>query len=177
MGKILRMTFFLGGVLLLNQNLWAEDGYAVLRGTESESISGEVKFIETEGGLKVVAQVNGLTPGQHGFHIHEFGSCDNKGAGAGGHYNPLGVMHGHLEQDGPEKAHAGDLGNITALENGSATLEGFLPEVTLSAGEWNIAGRSVIVHEKADDFGQPTGNAGGRVACGTIMIKKLADQD
>jgi Cu-Zn family superoxide dismutase len=62
------------------------------------------------------------------------------------------------------------MGNITASANGEATLEATLHDVTLSGGKNAIGGRAIILHEKADDFSQPTGNAGGRIGCGTIVI-------
>ena len=111
-----------------------------------------------------------MPPGLHGFHIHEFGGCGDSGKAAGGHYNPEGAMHGMLAKDGPHKAHAGDMGNITVDANGGATLETVLPNVHLTGGASSVAGRAVILHEKADDFSQPTGNAGGRIACGPIVI-------
>src|SRR5581483_11552588 len=125
-----------------------------------KGVSGEVTFLKVDGGVKVTAQVTGLTPGSHGFHIHEFGDCSAADfTSAGGHFNPAGVPHA-----GPKDAqhHAGDLGNIEADASGKATLEWTDPGMTLE-GPGSILGRGVIVHEKADDLKtQPTGNAGSR---------------
>jgi len=74
---------------------------------------GTVHFTDTPAGLAVSAQISNATPGLHGFHIHEFGGCAELGKAAGGHFNPEAAPHGMLMKDGPHKAHAGDMGNIT----------------------------------------------------------------
>jgi Cu-Zn family superoxide dismutase len=151
----------------------AETGRVVIRGTsEGSSVSGTATVAETPEGLTVSIHVAGVTPGQHGWHIHQFGSCDDAGNAAGGHYNPDGVPHGFLPKDGLAKAHPGDLGNIEVGSDGSGSLTVTLPSVTLSSGKYNVAGRAIILHEKVDDFGQPTGNAGGRIGCGSILLTK-----
>ena len=147
-------------------------GVALMKGTAPDSkIQGKVAFEETGDGLKVKADFTGVPAGEHGFHIHEFGSCEDLGKAAGGHYNPLDMHHGHAANDGLKKAHAGDMGNIQAGEDGQASLEVTLPKkLGLVNGKFNVAGRAVILNEKQDDFGQPLGNAGGRIACGLIGI-------
>lgn len=149
----------------------ADTGAAKIAGTAAGSaVSGTVSFEDTAAGLKVVADLHGLTPGQHGFHIHEFGSCEDSAKAAGGHFNPDKHPHGQALKDGIKKTHAGDLGNITADDKGDAKLEVTLAGDALAKGEHAVAGRAVVVHEKADDFSQPAGNAGGRVACGVIGL-------
>ena len=118
----------------------------------------------------MTARLTGVPPGAHGFHIHEFGSCADLGKAAGGHYNPTNTPHGDVLKSGPHHAHVGDMGNISANEKGEATLTATLKELTLSGAPHAIGGRAVILHEKEDDFSQPTGNAGGRIGCGTIVI-------
>jgi Cu-Zn family superoxide dismutase len=143
---------------------------AVLHPASGSQVMGTVTFTKTDGGIQVVADVTGLTPGQHGFHIHEFGDCSAPDAtSAGGHFNPSKNPHaGHDDA----KRHEGDLGNIEADSSGKAHLELTDKMMTMS-GEKSIIGRGVIVHEKADDLKtQPTGNAGGRVACGVIGVAK-----
>ncbi|NER32468.1 MAG: superoxide dismutase family protein, partial [Symploca sp. SIO1C4] len=98
------------------------------------------------------------------------GSCEDGGKAAGGHFNPDGVQHGLLIKDGFENAHAGDLGNITVSPEGTGTMNVTIPGLTLSEGKYALGNLSVIVHEKPDDFGQPTGNAGGRIGCGIIKV-------
>lgn len=153
-----------------------EFGRAEIRGlSEGYNASGEVLLEETSDGLKVDAYVRGLDPGKHGFHIHQFGDTGNNGENAGGHYNPLGVQHGYLPKDGFEKAHAGDFGNIEVDDEGNGEAHLLIRGLTLSDGPFSVAGRAFIIHLKPDDFGQPTGNAGGRAAGGPILIvdKKL----
>jgi Cu-Zn family superoxide dismutase len=129
-----------------------------------------VSFFDSPQGLQISAQLTGVPPGTHGFHIHEFGDCGDAGKAAGGHYNPHGTPHGFLPKDGEQKAHAGDMGNIEIGQDGSGTLTLTLPAASLSTGEHNVGGRAVILHEKSDDFSQPTGNAGGRIGCGIIAV-------
>jgi len=149
----------------------AETGRAVVTGTAPGSkVAGTVTFQDTKAGLQVTVKLAGLEPGDHAFHIHEFGACEDAGKAAGSHYNPLGSHHGFLPKDGMHKAHGGDMGNIMAAADGTAQLEMVLPKITLASGKYSVAGRSVIVHEKKDDFSQPAGNAGGRVGCGIIAI-------
>lgn len=141
---------------------------ATLNPTKGNNVHGNVTFTAIpEGGIKVVANIDGLTPGKHGFHVHEFGDCSAPdGSSAGGHFNPKKLPHG--APDAHER-HAGDLGNIVADEKGHVHFERIDKVIALS-GENNIIGRSIIVHEKEDDFSQPVGNAGGRLACGVIEV-------
>jgi Cu-Zn family superoxide dismutase len=149
----------------------ADTGIAHIRGTApGSSITGTVLFEDRPGGLWIRAELENMDPGEHGFHIHEYGLVTNGGKDAGGHFNPRGNPHGHVLRDGIEDAHAGDLGNIRIGPDRSGTLELVVPGLSLSSGPSSVAGRAVIVHQKADDFGQPTGNAGGRIAAGTIVI-------
>jgi Cu-Zn family superoxide dismutase len=143
---------------------------AVLHPLGDSKAMGIVNFTQTAEGVVVVADITGLTPGEHAFHIHEFGDCsDPKGMSAGGHYNPEHEPHGL-----PTAAHhhPGDMGNLNADADGHAHLEIVLYGVTLAGDRDPILGRSVIVHAKPDDGSQPVGNAGGRVACGVIGIAK-----
>jgi Cu-Zn family superoxide dismutase len=143
---------------------------AVLHPTKGNNVEGVVTFTKSGNEMKVVADITGLTPGKHGFHIHEFGDCSSPDAkSAEGHFNPTKAPHaGH---DAAQR-HVGDLGNIEADSSGKAHLELTDNMMTMS-GENSILGRGLIVHQKADDLKtQPTGNAGGRVACGVIGIAK-----
>ena len=151
---------------------FAENGKAMIHGTaEGSPISGAATIEDTgEGFVKLHILLSGLSTGKHGFHIHEFGSCEDEGKAAGGHYNPEGVQHGDVLKDGFMKAHAGDFGNIEVGPDGNADMTVTMQGLSLSGGKRSIAGRSIIIHEKEDDFGQPTGNAGGRVGCGVIII-------
>ena len=143
---------------------------AVLSPLGSSGVSGTATFTKVEGGVKVSARVTGLKEGAHGFHVHEFGDCSAAdGLSAGGHFNPTAEPHA-----GPHDAqrHTGDLGNITAGADGVATVE-YVDSRASFEGPNSVLGRGVIVHANADDFKtQPTGNAGGRVACGVIGVAK-----
>ena len=141
---------------------------AVLHPTEGSEVHGVVTFTGTDDGVKVTGEISGLTPGLHGFHIHEFGDCSAAdGKSAGGHFNPAGTEHGG--PDSPEH-HVGDLGNIEANEEGIATVDVTSKMIEFD-GENSILGRGLIVHAGQDDLkSQPSGNAGGRVACGVIGV-------
>ena len=166
---ILIVGMFLG----VGGNAWAVTAKAEIRGTTPESkISGVVTFQETPDGLLVQAQISGATPGVHGFHIHEKGSCGNQGNDAGAHFNPLGAKHGFFPKDGLEGAHLGDLGNIQVAGNGKGVLkyDHPIPKLRIRGGQYNIEGRAVIIHERPDDLSQPSGNAGARIGCGVIQV-------
>ncbi|WP_435015380.1 superoxide dismutase family protein [Tundrisphaera sp. TA3] len=142
----------------------------VLIPTKGSTVAGTVIFTETAKGTQVKAEVTGLTPGKHGFHIHEYGDASSPdGKAAGGHFNPAKHPHGDPAKSDPR--HVGDLGNLVADQAGKATYDEVIPHLPLH-GENSILGHGVVVHEKADDFGQPVGNAGGRVAVGVIGIAK-----
>ncbi len=166
------------GLVLITSNLKAQDmqkmavskAICVLYPTKGNDVSGTVTFTQTDKGVRVVAELQGLTKGEHGIHIHECGDCSAAdGTSAGGHFNPMNKKHG-----GPTDMmrHMGDMGNIEADASGKAHLDYVDNTISLS-GEYTIIGRSVIVHKNEDDMKtQPTGNAGARVACGVIGIAK-----
>ena len=160
-------------VFLSQVSVYAENGAAVLKATQEDSkLSGQASFQDTPEGLKISASVTNTSPGDHAIHIHEFGDCGDSGKAAGSHYNPEGAPHGLQTKDGPQHAHVGDLGNFKIGADGSGKLETVLPGVTLSSGKYAVAGRSLVFHEKEDDFSQPSGNAGSRLGCGEIVLTK-----
>lgn len=153
------------------KNKELQTGHAVIKGTDPLSdIEGEVTFYETNEGLRIHAKLMGTPEGKHGFHIHEFGDLGNAGKNAGGHYNPEETSHGYVPREGIARAHAGDLGNIVIAEDGRGELDVTVKGLKLTGGKYNVAGRAIIVHEKEDDYGQPTGNAGNRIAAGSILL-------
>jgi Cu-Zn family superoxide dismutase len=137
----------------------------------NNNITGKVTFTETDGKVTYVADIDGLSPGKHGFHIHAKGDLSAPDlSSAGGHFNPAKEKHG-----GPDTPHhhLGDLGNLTADDKGHAHVEGTLAGATLSEGDHSIVGKSVIVHMKEDDLAtDPAGNSGGRAAGGVIELQK-----
>ena len=152
----------------------AETGRAEIQGLgEGSTVSGTAVLTEGPDGLLVSIQVIGAPEGPHAVHIHQYGRCGDAGNAAGGHFNPDKISHGFVPSDGLAKAHPGDMGNITIGPDGRGTLNLTLPGVSLSGGKYAVAGRAVVLHEKADDFGQPTGNAGNRIGCGPILYTKV----
>ncbi len=134
-----------------------------------DNVAGKVTFTQEGSGLRVRAEVTGLTPnGKHGFHIHEKGDLSDPAfASAGNHFNPGGHKHG-----GPEgtERHGGDLGNLQADASGKATYDQLIPGPTLNDPKTGVIGKSVIVHEKEDDLKtEPSGNSGARIAGGVIQ--------
>jgi len=144
---------------------------AILRPLQGSTVQGTVSFIQEGSGVRVIANLSGLAPGQHGIHIHEFGDCTAAdGSSLGGHYNPGNTMHA-----GPEdkERHVGDLGNIEADKSGNAKYNRLDQQISLT-GRNSIIGRSIVIKEKADDYKtQPGGAAGMRIACGVIGISSL----
>jgi Cu-Zn family superoxide dismutase len=140
---------------------------AVLHPTAGNKVSGTVIFTEVADGVQVRAEITGLTPGNHGFHVHEFGDCSAADASsAGAHFNP--THKPHAGPDAPER-HVGDMGNIQADASGKAKLEYVDHQISLTNDDRSVIGRSVVVHAKADDLkSQPAGDSGARVACGVI---------
>ena len=139
---------------------------ANLESKSGSQVTGTVTFTKVGDEVQVVADIQGLKPGKHGFHIHEKGDCSAPdAASAGGHFNPTMKHHG-----GPETLdhHTGDLGNIVTDASGKTHLE-WKGKLSLS-GKDSIIGKSVVVHEKEDDLKtDPAGNSGARVACGQIL--------
>ena len=144
---------------------------AQLKVSSEKNLKGVVEFTEENGKVTVITKVDGLTTGTHGFHIHEIGDCSKADfTSAGGHFNPSKAEHGALNA---EKNHAGDLGNLIADRSKKAYTTIQTHGVTLGEGENSIIGKAVIIHKDADDYKtQPTGNAGGRLACGVIELVK-----
>ncbi len=135
-------------------------------------VVGWARFTEDATGIvHVNVKVQGLTPGLHGIHIHAVGACAPTFAAAGGHHNPLGHQHG-LEN--PNGAHGGDLPNLVVNTAGQGHLNATTDRATLSAGPvslFDADGSSLIIHAGEDDqVTDPTGNSGGRIACGVIQM-------
>jgi superoxide dismutase, Cu-Zn family len=143
---------------------------AVLFPTKGSEVKGRVTFTQGGSTIHVHAEISGLTPGDHGFHIHEFGVWSEDGLAAGAHFNPTKAPH--AGPDSP-KRHIGDLGNVTANANGNVTFDLDDQHLTFH-GAHSILGRGVVIHEKADDLKtqQPPGNAGGRLAVGVVGVAK-----
>jgi Cu-Zn family superoxide dismutase len=148
---------------------------AELRSTDGTKV-GTVLFQQLSTGVKIKVVIDSLPPGEHGFHIHEMGSCDVRDfRGAGRHFNPSGAQHGFLNPKGP---HAGDLPNLTVGRDGKATLEIVSALISLNRQRPNSilreGGTAIVVHGDPDDYlTDPAGASGARIACG--VIKEIVD--
>lgn len=133
---------------------------------------GEVVLTQAAEGVTIALDVQKLTPGEHAMHIHAVGKCEGPDfASAGPHFNPAHKQHG---VHNPNGAHAGDLPNLVASEEGTIKTEVTTNGVTLEEGVENslfgAEGTAVIIHAGPDDnVTDPAGNAGGRIACGVIQ--------
>lgn len=147
-----------------------EDAICVLMPVGDNKVSGTLHFHHEDGQIHVTGEVKGLSPGLHGFHVHEFGDLTDmtSGKSTGGHFNPDHKMHG---KPGAAERHAGDFGNIEANADGVAKID-FQDKLITMSGKMSIIGRGIVIHADEDKFTQPTGDAGGRVAIGVIGVAK-----
>lgn len=139
---------------------------AMVHGLGDHKVNGKVTFTQKDDGVEIVAELTGLQPGEHGFHVHEFGDCSmDDGKCAGAHFNPDKKDHG-----GPDSAnrHVGDLGNIKANSTGEGSYSRVDKMIALN-GPHSIIGRAIIIHAKEDDF-KTVASAGDRIGCGVIGI-------
>jgi Cu-Zn family superoxide dismutase len=167
----------IAGILILglpsqSSAMVPQKAVCVLHPTAGNNVHGIVTFTKVKDGIEVVADVEGLTPGEHGFHVHQFGDCSAPdGTATGGHFNPDNTPHGAPTAMASNR-HVGDFGNITADKDGKAHFDWVDPLISFE-GAHNIIGRAIIVHGGKDDLtSQPSGAAGPRVAQGVIGIAK-----
>lgn len=130
--------------------------------------------IRSQGGKKeLVVALHGLSPGEHGLHVHATGKCMGPDfASAGGHLNPEGHQHGTLN---PAGHHMGDLPNVTADASGNAgaTIPITIGDAELVRNLLDEDGSAIVVHAGPDDYKtDPSGKSGGRVACGVFRLDK-----
>ena len=145
-----------------------KEAVVVLVPSKGSDVGGTILLTQHKGYVQLSGEVSGLTPGKHGFHIHEFGDMrSDDGTATGGHYNPDKTPHG-----GPhsKERHAGDFGNINAGANGVAKVNIKAKGLDLH----HVVGRAIVVHGGADDLkSQPSGAAGPRVAVGVIGLAQV----
>jgi Cu-Zn family superoxide dismutase len=179
MNRILMLGAALGGAALLSglsscaSSSTAPAGSgptarATIEPKSGSNVRGRAVFTQLPSGeVTTEVWIENATPGMHGLHLHEKGDCSAPDASsAGAHFNAAGNPHA-----GPADAarHNGDLGNIEIGPDGKGRLDVVSTLLTVGPGPNSVVGKSVVFHEKADDFTtQPTGNAGGRLGCGVI---------
>ncbi|HEY5770819.1 MAG TPA: superoxide dismutase family protein [Terrimicrobium sp.] len=154
----------------------ATEWVAVLSPTEGNQAAGVVTFKSAgKGKVEIKADISGLSPNsKHAIHVHQYGDLTSKdGKSAGDHYNPLGHQHALPDQ---KVRHAGDFGNLEADANGNATMTLVVSNISLAGQLSPVIGRALVVHAKVDDGGQPSGNAGDRIAVGVIGVRNPKDK-
>lgn len=165
-----RMTLTAGALLLGACATTPPDGpsaTATVRPASGSQVHGSVTFTQVGSRVRVVGEIAALTPGLHGFHVHEKGDCSAPDAmSAGGHFNPHGKKHGGSESS---ERHGGDLGNLMANEYGRANVSIMVDGISVGKGTDGVIGKAIVVHTDPDDLKtDPGGNTGGRVGCGVI---------
>jgi Cu-Zn family superoxide dismutase len=172
MGRLLlvAVAVLLGGCAGMMAEKEPLSGGVTLKDKDGKEV-GRATLIETGEGVRIAVTGYRLPAGSHGLHIHAVGICQPpEFTSAGGHFNPTNRKHGRLNPEGP---HAGDLPNLVVAASGEGGIDITTKAVTLEAGRPNSlfkeGGTSLIVHAAADDEKtDPTGNSGGRIACGVI---------
>jgi superoxide dismutase, Cu-Zn family len=169
-GRAVAAALILGGCATAAMDGPGLQGQAVLRDKAGQQV-GLATFTEGSDGLRMEVTGVGLPPGPKGVHIHAVGKCEPPDfVSAGAHFNPAGKKHGRLNPDG---AHAGDMPNLTVTPVGAAGLDVTTKAVTLKEGApasvFGAGGTSLVIHALPDDEKtDPSGNSGGRIACGVI---------
>ncbi|MDZ4802973.1 MAG: superoxide dismutase family protein [Bryobacteraceae bacterium] len=167
--KLVSLLLTIGVTMTLAADKKPAPATVTLKNAKGDVV-GNLKATPVKGGsVKLSGSVMKMPAGQHAIHVHMTGKCEAPDfTSAGGHFNPEQHKHGLATQTG----HAGDLGNFTVAANGKAKVNLMLTKVTLADGANSLfkeGGTALVVHEKADDLKtDPTGNAGGRVACGVF---------
>ena len=148
----------------------AKQAIATIGPVGENSATGMAIFTQNGDQITLTIEIQNVSPGIHGVHIHENGDCSSPdGKAAGGHWNPTDVAHGKW---GEGEFHLGDIGNITVGEDGTGSIELTTDLWEIGTGsDIDVVGKGIIVHADADDFtSQPSGNAGARIGCGVIVL-------
>ena len=155
----------------VKQEVMVESIKFMMEPKSDSNVKGEVSFTEENGMVKMVANLSGLTEGEHAIHIHQTADCSSAdGKSTGGHWNPTNEPHGKWGAE--EGFHKGDIGNFVADADGNVTKEFETDQWCIGCEDENknIVGKAVIVHQGIDDFtSQPSGAAGARVSCTGII--------
>ena len=156
-------------LLALSSAASAQSGKATLKDAGGKEV-GSAQLSQTPHGVLVRLTLKGVPAGEHAFHIHQTGKCEPPFTTAGGHFNPGSKKHGIMVGDGP---HAGDMPNLHIPSDGNLAIEVVNAAVTLDKDKPNSLykpeGTALVIHAGKDDYKtDPTGDAGGRIACGVI---------
>ena len=156
-------------LLALSSAASAQSGKATLKDAGGKEV-GTAQLSQTPHGVLVRLTLKGVPAGEHAFHIHQTGKCEPPFTTAGGHFNPASKKHGIMAADGP---HAGDMPNLHIPADGNLAIEVVNAAVTLDKDKPNSLykpeGTALIIHAGKDDYKtDPTGDAGGRIACGVV---------
>jgi Cu-Zn family superoxide dismutase len=167
---VFAVALALGGCTTMAQSTGDAPASAELKNAAGQTV-GTATLTAVQGGVRIVMETKGLPPGAKGVHIHEVGKCEApQFTSAGGHFNPDKKQHGTMNPRGP---HAGDLPNVTIGPDGNGRLETTTERITLGTGATSVFdadGSALVIHAGPDDFmTDPTGNSGGRSACGVII--------
>jgi len=147
----------------------AQSAKATLKTADGKD-AGSATLTQTPSGVLIALAVKNLPAGEHAFHVHAVGKCEPPFTSAGGHFNPESRKHGLIAAEGH---HAGDMPNLHIPASGDLNVEVLNTSVTLDKGKPNSLfdadGSALVVHAGKDDYKtDPTGEAGGRIACGVI---------
>jgi superoxide dismutase, Cu-Zn family len=156
----------------------AQSARATLKNDEGAEI-GRVDLTQVSDGVLLKIALKGLPSGDHAFHVHAVGKCEPPFTSAGGHFNPEDRKHGMMSGEGH---HAGDMPNLVIPASGELNLEAVNTAITLQKDKPNSVfrpeGTALVIHANPDDYKtDPTGNAGGRIACGVIEEPTAAHAD
>jgi len=169
---LLARCFGMAGLVfsvLVSAPAMAQTAKSTLKGADGKDV-GTAELTQTPAGVLFKLSVRGLPPGEHAFHVHAVGKCEAPFTSAGGHFNPANKKHGMMAAEGH---HAGDMPNLHISQDGALTIEILNAAITLEKGKSNSVfdadGSAIIIHAGKDDYrSDPTGEAGGRIACGSI---------
>lgn len=148
----------------------AQSAKAVLKSADGNDV-GSAELTQTPSGVLIKLVAKGLPAGEHAFHVHGVGKCEPPFTSAGGHFNPGGKKHGIMVAEGH---HAGDMPNLYISTSGAIVVEVVNAAITLEKDKPNSVfgpdGTALVIHAGKDDYKtDPTGDAGGRIACGIIQ--------
>jgi superoxide dismutase, Cu-Zn family len=173
-GEGMRIIQLIFGVLMLVAAALlpaaAQTASAALKNADGKDV-GTARLTQTPAGVLIQLSVKGLPAGEHAFHIHAVGKCEPPFTTAGGHFNPTGKKHGMMAAEGQ---HAGDMPNLHIPASGELAVEVLNAAVTLEKGKPNSLfdadDSAMVIHAGKDDYKtDPTGEAGGRIACGVVQ--------